>query len=406
MNEHTNRLSRRSMLRASLALAALPLAVACQQAAAPAPTAKPTEGKPVGAPPPTGAPAAAPAAPAAKPAAQASPAAPRAVSRATFGFATRTINTLAMNIVIPQELGYFRDEGLDMEFKAISAHAALTEGIKNDSLQFAVGSPTFLLPLVAKGEPFPATQFYQYTYPFKWDWAVSEDSPIKEITDLKEKKLGVASLGTVETQIGKAMLKQRGIDPEAQSWTAVGEGATGHVALTRGDIDAMIYFDTGFGGWDAAGLKYRLLPRPNDVPQVGGFFFEALPSFIKEKRPQAVGFARGVARGTIYALENPDSAAKLFLKMFPEARVASKSDEENVQAVKTSVARRMPLWRPPDPSITKLGFIREQEWKDEVVFAGLSDKITDVKQFFTNELIDEVNNFDVEAVKKQAREGK
>ena len=66
----------------------------------------------------------------------------------------------------------------------------------------------------------------------------------------------------------------------------------------------------------------------------------------------------------------------------------------------------MPLWKSSDPAVTKLGFIREQEFKDEVTFAGLTDKITDVKPFFTNELIDEANNFDAEAIKKQARDYK
>lgn len=396
MTDDARRTSRRALLRSVLVLAALPVAAACAASGtSPAPPAAstPAEGKP------------APSKPAEPTSAQSAPATAAGLTKATFGFATKTINPLAMNIVIGQELGYYREEGLDMDFKAITSHAALTEGIKNGSLQFAVGSPTFLLPLVAKGETFPAIQFYEYTYPFKWDWAVKTDSPIKEVADLKGKKLGVASFGTIEQQIGSIMLRQRGINPDTDvSWTAVGEGTTGHVALMRGDIDAMIYFDTGFGGWDAAGLQYRLLPRPPDVPQVGGFFIEATPELLKNQRAMAVGFARGVAKGTIFALENPDAGSKVFLKMFPESRVPSKSDEENIQAIKIAVARRMPLWRCPDPSVTKLGFIREQEWRDEVAFAGLTDKITDVHQFYTNELIDDINSFDVEAIKRQARD--
>jgi NitT/TauT family transport system substrate-binding protein len=308
--------------------------------------------------------------------------------------------------VIGQELGYYRAEGLDMEFKAISSHAALTESISNGSLEFAVGSPTFLLPIVAKGEPFPAIQYYQYTYPFKWDWAVMPDSPIQALKDLDGKKLGVATFGTIEQQIGSIMLKQAGIDPARQAWTAVGEGTPGHVALQRGDIEAMIYFDTGFGGWDAAGLRYRLLPRPDDLPQIGGFYVEASPRLLQEKKDLAVGFARSIAKGSVFALENPDAGAKAFLKMFPEAGSPSKSEQQNVDAIKVAVARRMPLWKAPDPSITKWGFIREEEWKDEVEFAGLAEQVKDVKSLYTNDLIDEINTFDQEAVKRAAREYK
>jgi NitT/TauT family transport system substrate-binding protein len=329
--------------------------------------------------------------------------APRPLRRVAFGFATKTISPLAINLTIGQELGYFQEEGLDAEFKAISAHAALLEGIKSGSLQFSVGSPTFLLPLVARGEPYPAVQFYEYTYPFKWDWAVLPESPIRDLGDLRGKRVGVASFGTVEQNIGKAMLRRRGIDPDTEvTWQAVGEGTPGHVALRRGDIDAMIYSDTGFGAWDVAGLPYRLLPRPPDVPQVGGFFIQALPSLLRDERPVAVGFARAVAKGTVFALENPDAAAKIFLKLFPENLVPSKSFEENARDARRVVERRMPLWLPPEPGM-KLGAIREREWWDEVEFLGLSGKISDVRSLYTNELIDEINAFDAEAIRAQAR---
>ena len=116
MIDSTGRVSRRALLRASLALAVLPLAAACQQAApAPAPTtapAQPTEPpKPAAAADTKPAEAAKPTevakpAEAAKPATQAAPAAPKGLTKASFAFATRTINALAMNLVIGQELGY------------------------------------------------------------------------------------------------------------------------------------------------------------------------------------------------------------------------------------------------------------------------------------------------------------
>lgn len=335
---------------------------------------------------------------------QATPAVSKPVKKVTFAFATKTINPLAMNLAIGQELGYYRQEGLEVEFKAITAHTAILEGMKSGSVQFGVGSPTFLLPIVAKGEPFPPIQFYEYTYPFKWDWAVPVDSQINEVSQLKGKKLGVASFGTVEQQIGKAMLQQRGINPDTDvAWTAVGEGTTGNIALNRGDIDAMIYSDTGFGAWDVAGMKYRLLPRPTDVPQVGGFFIQTMPETLKNDRASAVGMGRGTAKGSVFALESPDAGASVLLKMFPEVGTPSKSASENIRDIKMTVAKRMQIWKSPDPTVAKWGFIREQEWLDEVKFAGLSGKVADVKPLFTNDLSDEINAFDAEAIKQQAR---
>src|SRR5688572_28582044 len=100
MQEQSIRVSRRALLRAGLALAALPLVAACQQQAQPSPTAapaKPAESKPAApAAPAAPAPAAA-AKPAESPAAAQAPAAPKPLQKASFAFATRTINPLAMN---------------------------------------------------------------------------------------------------------------------------------------------------------------------------------------------------------------------------------------------------------------------------------------------------------------------
>jgi NitT/TauT family transport system substrate-binding protein len=63
--------------------------------------------------------------------------------------------------------------------------------------------------------------------------------------------------------------------------------------------------------------------------------------------------------------------------------------------------RRMKLYRPPYPN-TKMGFIHEDELKREAKFLGL-DSIKDVKPLFTNDLIDEINNFDRAKIVEQAK---
>ena len=42
------------------------------------------------------------------------------------------------------------------------------------------------------------------------------------------------------------------------------------------------------------------------------------------------------------------------------------------------------------------------EFKEEVDFMELSEKIKDVRGLFTNELIDEINDFDSEKIKAEA----
>ena len=72
-----------------------------------------------------------------------------------------------------------------------------------------------------------------------------------------------------------------------------------------------------------------------------------------------------------------------------------------MKSVLFAAQRRIPLFKPPYPN-TKMGFIQEAELMRDAKFLGL-DGITDVKPLFTNEMIDEINNFDRAKIVDQAK---
>jgi NitT/TauT family transport system substrate-binding protein len=329
---------------------------------------------------------------------------PKGLRKVTFAFASKTVPPLAINLAIGESLGYYKEEGLTVDIIALGSNANVNAALDQKKIEFAVGVSAFQIPLAAKGERLAGVNYYEYTYPFKWDWAVKPDSPIKTLADLKGKSLGVANFGTQEQVIGKAMLAAAGVDGEKDvTWTAVGEGTTSGLALQKGAIDAVIYYDTGFGQWQAAGIPFKFLPRPANIPMIGGFYIQARPEFLKQDRQAAVGFARGVAKGTVFALENPDLAARIYLRMFPEARAQGLGEDQNVKKLLATLQRRMEMWKPYDPKQKLWGFIPEREWVDEIAFLGVKAKVQDPKQFFTNALIEEINRFDPEKIKAHAR---
>lgn len=321
-----------------------------------------------------------------------------------FAIATKTVSPIIINILIPEYLGYFKDEGLSCETIPLGSNAAVMAALEAKRTEFGVGVPSFQIPLVAKGEKLPAVNFYEYAYPFKWSIAVKPDSAAKTLTDLRGKKVGVSSFGQSDFPVGKALLHLVKLDPEKDvQWLAVGENITAGQALQRGDIDALMYYDTGFGAIEAAGIAMRYLPLPPNVPKVGGLYISATRDYIKENRATAIGIARATARTQVFIQANPEAAAYAFLQMFPEAAPRAMSVEDQVKAIMVPVVKRMPLYSHYDKSITKWGFISASEWGDEVTFAELSAKVKDTSGFFTNELIDEINKFDAEKVKQDAK---
>ena len=160
--------------------------------------------------------------------------------------------------------------------------------------------------------------YYEYTYPYKWDVAVKPESGVQKYEDLKGKKI-MSDLGTTDYPVTRAVLKNIGVDPDKDvTWTAVGAGVSAGVALQRGVIDALAYFDTGFGRIDAAGIPMRMLPRPASVPLVSGLFISAMANFIRDNRKVCHQLRTRRQQGVGISLANPEAGARAFLKLYPE----------------------------------------------------------------------------------------
>lgn len=318
-----------------------------------------------------------------------------------MGFGVKSVNPIVINVLIGEGLGYNREEGFTLIPRPLGANANVQIALDKGDLDFGVGTPSFQLPLYAKGELPPIVNFYEYTYPYKWDVAVKPNSALRRYEDLKGKKIGVSDLGTTDYPVTRAVLKNLGIDPDRDvQWIAVGAGVSAGVALQRGVIDALAYFDTGFGQIEAAGIDMRMLPRPSDIPLIGGLFLSAHADFLKANRKLAVGYARAVAKSSEFLLANPEAGAKVFLDLYPETAPRGAGKEEAVRSVLFAARRRIPLYRPPYPD-TKMGFIRESEIMLDAKFLGLD--IADVKPLITNELIDEINDFDRDKIIADAK---
>jgi NitT/TauT family transport system substrate-binding protein len=321
-----------------------------------------------------------------------------------MAFGIKSVNPIIINILISEQLGYTKEEGLQFTPVAVGTNSNAQIAVDKGDVEFAVGTPSFQFPLFAKGQLPPIVNYYEYTYPYKWDVAVKPESGNQKYEDLKGKKIGVSDLGTTDYPVTRAVLKNIGIDPDKDvSWTAVGAGVSAGVALQRGVIDALAYFDTGFGQIDAAGIPIRMLPRPANVPLVGGLFISAMSKFIKDNRKICVGFARAVNKASEYLLTNPEAGARAFLKLYPETAPRGASEADAVKSILFAAKRRIPLYRPPYPN-TKMGFIREEELITDAKFQGLD--IKDLKPIYTNDLVDEINNYDRNKIIAEAKAAK
>jgi NitT/TauT family transport system substrate-binding protein len=230
---------------------------------------------------------------------------------------------------------------------------------------------------------------------------VRPGAPEKTYADLKGRNIGVSDFGGTEYPVTRNVLRSLGVDPDRDvKWTSVGNGVPAGVALQRGAIDALAYYDTGFGQIEAAGIPIVFLPRPAGLPMVGGQFLMAQRQRIESDRALMIGYGRSVAKASIFLLTDATAGARAFLKMYPETAPRGSTEEEGVKSILEAISRRVKLYAPPYPG-AKMGSINPVEFTTEAKMNDLT--IGPLDRYYTNELIDAIDDFDVEAIKAQAR---
>jgi NitT/TauT family transport system substrate-binding protein len=324
-----------------------------------------------------------------------------------FGFSGKAISPIIINVLVAEPLGYFKDEGLTVEAVPLGSNVAVMQNVVAKRIEFGAGTAGFELPILARGEQLPLVNFFEFTYPFKYAWAVLPDSPIKSISDLKGKNVGVSSFGLLEYPIGQIVLELAHIDPKKDvNWTAVGSGVTAGVALQKKSIDGLFYFDTGFGTIEAAGIPLRYLDLPENVPEIGGVFLSAHVDMMKNDPKLMAAFGRAVSRAELFVQTNPEAAAYLFIEKYPQAAPKGMPLADQVKAIAPSIAKRARLYSPFNKSVKKWGYMRMEEWAEEVKFGKFKLTKEQYGPLVDNSLIDEIDSYDKGTVRKQAKEFK
>ncbi len=327
-------------------------------------------------------------------------------ARVRLAMGVPNVQPTALNLAVGIELGYFREEGIDWSIVPIGPSSLLVNAIASRQTEMAVIVTGFLLPLAAKGEAPPVKAFYNYTPGFKYGFLVKADSPIKEIGQLRGKKLGIPSFGVGAGTVMRPMLKEYGLDADKDlTVLAVGFGATPGVALTRGDIHAYLAGDTDIGQIEVQGFAVRQIPFvvPPALEGTGAFYLGAREDYLKANPRIAIGVGRAVAKGTVFALHNLEAAARLFFKTYPEALPKGKTADVATGEIATLMGARAKNWVRPNQPPRNWGRILARDWEADVKFLGLEGKLPNVERLFTNEFIEKINDFDEVKIIEQAK---
>jgi NitT/TauT family transport system substrate-binding protein len=135
-------------------------------------------------------------------------------------------------------LGFYKDEGIEVEISQIAGAAKILEAVVGGSADVGGGVYEQTLQMAAEGKSIVCFISLLKSPNF----AIIAAPGVKTFGGLRGKTVGVSSVGSPSQSYLTYLLKNAGVNPSEVSTATVGIGATAMAALERGQVDAAVLF--------------------------------------------------------------------------------------------------------------------------------------------------------------------
>ena len=330
------------------------------------------------------------------------------LKKVVFAVTTKDISVgHAAHSSLPVALGYWKAEGLDVEVTSVEGSASGLQQIGSGNIQIVSIGPEEIVIGRDKGVKIKGVYVQARTTIYRI--VVPADSPIQSVAQLRGKTIGVPALASGSVPFAKALVASVGVDPEKDiKLLAVGVGAPGALALQQKKVDALALWDTLQASLENRGLSLRRLDLPM-VQEMIGQTLAANDGYIAEHPEVLVGFARGVAKATLFGLTNPEAAVRIHWKLYPQTKPQSGDEAKLLKEAIHVFDSRFELQRVDHRPDKRYGIATLAQWttlqnifKDQKIVQGGVPPA----DLYTDKLVDAINTFDHQAVIRQAKEYK
>jgi NitT/TauT family transport system substrate-binding protein len=325
------------------------------------------------------------------------------------GWCAKTVSSAAAPFAIATKMGWFEKAGIKVQLVPLPGSTDCIKSVATKDVDYSLPS---IEPLaIIRPQGVKALNFYTAYQGNIYGIMVPADSPVKDFKDLKGKNIGVTSMASAGVIIARAIAKTDGMNPDTDVKIVVaGEAAQTAALLRSGQVAALSQFDTQYALTENAGAKLRPLEQANAAikhfPSNG---FVTLEETLKGKRAQALALAQGYAKGTLFALTNPEAAIHILWEVFPQTKATGKDEATALRDDLSTLKARAANWPPEAGGVKKWGensIENYNKYVDFLVANGVLKQKIDAKELVTNDLIDDINKFDTAEVIKAAKDYK
>ena len=136
------------------------------------------------------------------------------------------------------QTGIFKKHGLDLEISSFGGEARIQQAMAADGIDVALGSGPGLA-FIVKGSPIKGIAAMAGP-PLLFALMVRADDSVKTVDDLKGRKVGVSTVGSVTSWIVSEVSRQKGWGFDGITQVPIGDDASRIAALRTKSLDAAI----------------------------------------------------------------------------------------------------------------------------------------------------------------------
>jgi NitT/TauT family transport system substrate-binding protein len=303
-------------------------------------------------------------------------------------------------------LGFFEEEGLDVEIVIVSGSSATVQQIVAGNLE--VGNPSG--PATAQGfaQGNCLKQLFTIQYKNVFGLATPEATGIESLEELAGGVIGVSEPGGGEIPLVRAIMASVGLqEGEDYQLLPIGEGGpVTFQALENGDAQA--YSSSIF---DVASIEAAGMPLVQLMPEEYQYFQATSPvvtcDYFEANQDLLAGLGRAIAKGEAWVVANQDQAKQLTRDIEPELW----EDEAIGEAFWQATADL----KTPPPALEgePYGTHYREGWELYLEFASQGTEeegaieagAVDLDVLLEDSLIPAINDFDHEEVASRTYEG-
>jgi len=303
---------------------------------------------------------------------------------------------------VGDKAGFLAEEGLTYEIQTSAGASIAAQLIANNSSD--IGLITFEPVLAGYSKGMRGKFINQFWSKLDYKIGLLPESPITSAAELKDKPIGVPTMASSAVIIGKAIMRNAGVDPSTLTLIPIGTEGSALNALRQGRVAAYAGYTSGFSAIARFGQDMRFIEHPT-ASDIGNGGFYVSPRMLED--PQTiVKFLRAMYKAAYFIESNPEAALKMFWEVFPNNKPRADNEEAAIKSGMLDLTQTMAVMDLPRDGKTKIGEVNFDKIAQYVAILTAEGYVTspvDPHNIATNEFNAAARDFDIEAVREKAR---